>query len=79
MSPEPPTNPPNDNNQLFTVPIDEFLTDYRPLTTEEMAKLGVTLPDDPTLPDDLIAHHNAFLQDIFISWDKNTTDTISLA
>ncbi|KKR13842.1 MAG: hypothetical protein UT40_C0009G0007 [Candidatus Woesebacteria bacterium GW2011_GWA1_39_21b] len=68
MSPENPTNP--NDNQLFTVPADEFKANYRPLTPEELTELGLTNPESTPLSPETLTQHDAFISDTFKSWTQ---------
>jgi len=68
MSPENPTNP--NDNQLFTVPADEFKANYRPLTPEELTELGLANPESTTLSTEVATQHDAFISDTFKSWGQ---------
>ena len=68
MSPENPTNP--NDNQLFTVHADEFKANYRPLTPEELAELGLSSPESTTLSTEVATQHDAFMSDTFKYWTQ---------
>ena len=60
-----------DPKQLFTVPAEDFAVKYRALTKEELAELGVLSVTTP-VPEDIKTSREAFLQNTFETWDKDS-------
>ena len=74
-TPQIPSNP--DSNKLFTIPMEEF-RQCRSLTPAELAELGESPLDTPTLSEKVTTTSDEFIKDIFETWDSAKASGIKI-
>lgn len=66
-------------DQLFTVPVVEFTSKYRPLTPAELEAIGESPATLPVVPEEIKNKQEAFLMNTFESWDKDTAPNAKIS
>ena len=74
-TPQIPSNP--DSNKLFTIPMEEF-RQCRSLTPAELAELGESPLDTPTLSEKVTTTSDEFIKDTFETWDSAKASGIKI-